>query len=210
MQLALLNVVAMLMLQFLARTLQSCSEPSMVRHRRRKGRTHAVQRLVIALFGGGLMLGMADGVRAADTVLLRYRAFGRAVPVADLATLATTGEAPESLDGLLKMAGQDPAALQDLLTREASVNPTLLDRTLNSWPGEWALDQLGEAIHPPSGEASRQALRAAIVLSAADDQQLSLLEVLEKYPTPQVVVEGDRIESAYRRLVNVLNPLDIF
>lgn len=176
-----------------------------------KHRTFVLQRLVtIYLLGGGLLIGMASGARAADTILLRYRAFGRAVPVADLATLAATGEAPESLDGLLKMAGQDPATLQELLTREVSVNPTLLDRTLNSWPGEWALDQLGEAIHPPSGEASRQALRAAIVLSAADDQQLSLLEVLEQYPTLQVVLEGDRIESAYRQLVNVINPLSIF
>lgn len=147
---------------------------------------------------------------AAETVLLRYQGFGRAVPVNDLAALAHTGQAPDSVGGLLNMANEDPATLQDVLTRNLSVDPNLLDKALYSWPGEWALDQMSGAIHPPSGQASRQALRSAIVLAAAEDRQVSLMEVLEKYPTPQVVLEGDQIANAYTQLATLLTSLSIF
>jgi hypothetical protein len=155
-----------------------------------------------------LMFGASEAL-AAERVLLRYRSFGRAVPVADLATLAETGEAPDSLDGLLNTAGQDPQGLSSVLTREVPADTIILDKALNSLPGEWLLDQLAEAIHPASGQGSRQALRSALVLSAADDDTITLLEVLENYPTPEVVLEGDLIHEAYNQLANFLEPLMI-
>lgn len=153
---------------------------------------------------------LAAGALAAETVRLSYRGFGRSVPVRDLEILAETGEVPESMDQLLATAGQNPEDFRTSLTREIPVNLTLLDRSLNSWPGEWALDQVGQVIHPPSGRASRQALRSAVILSAADDEQISMLELLQNYPTEQVVLEVDKIESAYNRLAALLRPLSDF
>lgn len=147
---------------------------------------------------------------ASERVLMRYRGFSRTVAVQDLATLAETGEAPNNLARLLDMAGQRPEGLRSLLTNSLSADPIILDKALNSRPGEWMLGQLGEAIHPPAGQASRQALRSAIVLSAADDGALTLLEILENYPTPEVVLEGDKIERSYNRLQAFLAPLSIF
>jgi hypothetical protein len=57
-------------------------------------------------------------------------------------------------------------------------------------------------------EASRQALRSALVLSASPDRQITLLEVLQTYPTTTVVLEGDLIEPAYRQLAQFLQTLD--
>lgn len=166
----------------------------------------------LGLAAGGLAIWMmtaADAI-AAERVLLRYRGFSRTVNTADLATLANTGEAPDDLASLLRAAGQNPQSLQSWLATPISADPQLLDTTLNSWPGEWMLDQVGNAIHSASGEASRQALRSAIVLSSSDDSQITLLEVLEHYPTPEVVVEGDQIKNAYDQLSRFLNPLSIF
>ncbi|MGF1568913.1 MAG: alpha/beta hydrolase [Nodosilinea sp.] len=154
-------------------------------------------------------LGGIPSASAAEEVVLKYRGLSRSVPVADLAILADTGEAPESVAGLLDQAGQTPEELQALLVRPLAADPVILDQALNSWPGEWALDQLGEAIHPTAGEAQRQALRAALIESATGDNQVTLLEVLEAYPTPEVVLEGDRIEAAYTQLATFLEPLSI-
>ncbi|MBD2258179.1 alpha/beta hydrolase [Pseudanabaena sp. FACHB-2040] len=170
---------------------------------------HAAK-VALAVLSTSALVGLAGGdAIAAETVLLRYRGFGRAVPVADLATLAETGEAPASVSGLLRTANQDPAGLQDVLTRTLTVDPNLLSQALNSWPGELVLDQVGTAIRPPSDQANRQALRSALVLSAAEDGQITLLEVLERYPTREVVLEGDRIEDAYNQLASLLAPLSI-
>jgi hypothetical protein len=82
-----------------------------------------------------------------------------------------------------------------------------LDKALNSLPGEWLLDQLGQTIRPVSGEASRQALRSALVLSASNDGELTLLEVLQTYPTETVVLEVDQVESVLARIDTLLQPL---
>ncbi|NJL45628.1 MAG: alpha/beta hydrolase [Leptolyngbyaceae cyanobacterium SM2_3_12] len=153
-------------------------------------------------------LGLAPGI-AAEEAVLKYRGFSRTVPVEDLQSLAETGEPPDSVAGLLNQAGRPPADLQSLLTRELLADPVLLDKALNSWPGEWMLDQLGEAIYPSSGTARRQALRSALVLSATGDDQITLLEVLQNYPTPEVVLDGDLIQDAYSRLAVFLAPLSI-
>jgi hypothetical protein len=166
----------------------------------------------LKLLGATALLSIVLGLQtaeAAERVLLRYRGFSRTVAVDDLATLAESGEAPESLASLLEASGQRPEGLRSLLTDELSASPVLLDKALNSWPGEWLLDQLGNAIHPPAGTSSRQALRSALVLSAVDDNRFTLLEVLENYPTPEVVLEGDQIQSAYNQLARFLEPLSI-
>ncbi|MEB3313471.1 MAG: alpha/beta hydrolase [Cyanobacteriota bacterium] len=161
--------------------------------------------LLLALISPGLA---PHSSWAAEEVMLKYRGFSRTMPVSDLATLATTGEPSQSLGALLRQAGQSPQSLQSLLTRPLTADPILLDKALNSWPGEWLLDQLGTAVHPVAPEASRQALRSALVLSASPDRQITLLEVLQTYPTTTVVLEGDLIEPAYRQLAQFLQTLD--
>jgi len=97
-----------------------------------------------------------------------------------------------------------------LPTRPLSADPVVLDLAINSLPGDWVLDYLGQSIHTGTGEADRQALRSALVLSASDDKQITLLEVLQNYPTEEVVLEGDNIQAAYSRLSSFLQPLSIF
>lgn len=169
-------------------------------------RTHQVV-MAAALASLGALVAPAE---AAETVRLNYRGFSRSVPVALLTALAETGESSGSLGGLLDQAGQNPAELRSLLTNPLPVDSVVLDRSLNSGPGEWALDQLGGSIHTGKGVANRQALRSALVLSASDDSQVTLLEVLQNYPTEEVVLEGDRIQEAYNSLASFLRPLSIF
>ena len=145
---------------------------------------------------------------AADRVLLKYGVLSRAISVEELTLLAETGEVSSPLSSLLNTAGEDPETLRQGLTEELEVSPVLLDQVLNSGPGEWALDQVGEAIHPPSGRASRQALRAAFVLSASDDNRVTPLEVIKNYPTAEVQVEGDLILDTYSQMVEVVEVVE--
>ncbi len=163
--------------------------------------------IVVAL---GLGIFAPRPALGADWVRLNYRGFSRRVPVALLTALAETGESSGVLQGLLNQAGQNPEELRSLLVRPLPADPILLDRSLNSLPGEWVLDYVGQSIHTGRGTANRQALRSALVLSASDDKQITLLEVLQNYPTEEVVLEGDNIQVAYNRLASFLRPLAIF
>ncbi|WP_035985857.1 alpha/beta hydrolase [Leptolyngbya sp. KIOST-1] len=163
----------------------------------------------IALASLGLGTLTANPALAAQRVRLNYRGFSRTVPVSLLEMLANTGESTGVLGGLLNQAGQDPNELRSVLTRPLAADPVVLDRALNSRPGEWVLDYLGQSIHTGAGTANRQALRAALVLSASDDGQITLLELLQNYPTEEVVLEGDNIQAAYNRLASFLRPLSV-
>lgn len=136
---------------------------------------------------------------AAERVVLRYRIFRQSLSVEELSRFAETGELSRTLRSNLALARQDPQQVRRYLTEPVKVNPIFLDRLLNSPVGNTLLDEVSQVIYTPSRRADRQALRAALVLSARDGQ-LSLIEVLQNYPTQEVQVDGDRLEVAYRQL----------
>jgi hypothetical protein len=146
----------------------------------------------------GVLLSGANGL-AAERVVLKYGILQQSVPVADLTTFARTGQLTSSLEGY-GISDKESQNVRTSLTKQVKIDVRTLDRGLNNPLGEALLDELGTAIHTPTGAANRQALRSALIMSASDDGQVSLLEIIQKYPTQDVQVEGDRVLSAYNRL----------
>jgi len=144
---------------------------------------------------------------AAEKVVLKYSILRESIPVSDLETLAETGRTDPALESYIKRAGKKPEDVQRALTNTVKIDIVTLDRALNSLPGNLMLDELGKAIHTPAGGADRQALRAALIKSAEEDGRVSLLETIQNYPSEAVVVEGDKLVSAYRQLSKVADPL---
>lgn len=162
-------------------------------------RSHPLsQTLTIIAFGAVLGLGAMPSV-AAERVLLKYGPISRSVPVRDLRQFADTGRPTRKLRRYLRAAKQNPVQVQNALTRPADINPVQLDRLLNSAPGDLLLREVGEVIHTPTDRANRRALRSALILDASDDRQITLIDTLENYPTPEVTVEGDRLVKVIRR-----------
>lgn len=149
----------------------------------------------------GLMLGgMASPAIAAERVVFSYLTFERSIAVEDLVTFAESGELSDDLEGYINQTGKEPEEIQRALNRPVPVRATLLDRTLNTFLGELLLDEVGTFVRTSSDTANREALRAALVLSASDDDQVSLIEFIQNYPTEEVHIEGDRVVSAYYEL----------
>lgn len=166
-------------------------------------------RVILSLvLGGAIAIGAGARASAAERVVLKYRWLQRSIPVADLSTLAESGEVSPELEGYLDAANQDPEALRRTLNRDIEMDPVLLDRALNNPIGNVVLDQVSPVIHTRSGRGDRQALRAALVLSASDDGRVSLIELIETYPTQEVYVEGDRLVQAYRDIARVQEQIE--
>lgn len=142
------------------------------------------------ILGAGITCLTASPSFAADRLVFRFGPLGRSIPIEDLRTLADTGRVTPQLRWYINIANVEPADFQQALTQEANVNQRLIDRVTYSLPGEFALSQIGNTIHTRSRQANIQALRAALLLSTREDNQLSLIEFLEEYPTPEVHVDG--------------------
>ncbi|MEH2180129.1 alpha/beta hydrolase [Nostoc sp.] len=143
---------------------------------------------------------MSTPAFAAERLVLKYGIFRESFSVEELSTFAQTGELSGLLRVNLALAQQDPKAIRQYLTKPIKVNPVFLDKVLNSQIGNIILDQISQVISTPSQRANRQALRAALVLSANQDGQVSLIEIIKNYTTNEVEVDGDRLQGAYRQL----------
>lgn len=81
------------------------------------------------------------------------------------------------------------------MTKEVKVKLRTADRLLHILPGEYALFQAGQLFHTPSKKANLQAFRSAIILSLSDDNRISFLEFLKRYPTQDLVVDGFKLSK---------------
>ena len=156
--------------------------------------------LFLLAAGAGILF-HSSAAAAAEKVVLKYSAIRMTLPLSELEVFAETGKMSPGLEMLLGKAKKDPEAVRRYLTRSVKVSQRFLDQTLNSKVGEVILDEVGQVIRTPSGNANREALRSALVLSATNDNEITLLETMKNYPSPEVYVEGDRLVEAYGKLV---------
>jgi hypothetical protein len=97
------------------------------------------------------------------------------------------------------------------MTLELGVDVAQLADALYSRTGETVAKSIGEVITTRSGYESDKALRAAIILAAADDGRISFLEVLQKYPTSDMYIQVDKINEVVARVEDLLENLqDLF
>ena len=162
---------------------------------------------LLSVLGLLAMLSWGEQAQASQSVIFKYGFFRESISVSELSTFAETGELSSSLKAYLRMAKTEPDQLQRVLTREIEVEPIFLSKVLNSSPGEVLLDQISDVIRTPTGSASQQSLRAALLSSALPDGSITLMEVLENYPTTDVHVEGERLVEIYSRLDGILGTL---
>ena len=164
-------------------------------------RSFLKERWTLFLAAGAGILFYSSAAVAAEKVVLKYSAIRMTLPLSELEVFAETGKMSPGLEMLLGKAKKEPEAVRRYLTRPVKVTQKLLDQTLNSKVGEIILDEVGQVIRTPSGNANREALRSALVLSATNDNEITLLETMKNYPTSEVYVEGDRLVEAYSKLV---------
>jgi hypothetical protein len=158
--------------------------------------------LIVSLIG---ILSVRVPAQAAEQVILKYSILRESVSVAELSTLAKTGETSNSLKAYLKLANKQPEDLRALLNKNVDVDPVFLSKMLNSFAAGMILDPLGEVIHTPSKKANRESLRGALVTSALSDKNIRVIEIFENYPTQEIHVDGDRLVEVYQDIEGLIN-----
>lgn len=156
------------------------------------------------LLSAGLALGLAAPATAAETVVLKYRAFERSIPVEDLALLAESGDVSDNLRPYIRMSGYPADDMRDMLTREVNVSAALLSGALSNPAGDAVLDRASKAIHTRSRRGDRQALRGALVVSASDDEQITPIELIQNYPTQEMYVDIIEFNRAYNDISELI------
>ncbi|MFB2922505.1 alpha/beta hydrolase [Aerosakkonema funiforme] len=127
---------------------------------------------------------------AAERVYLSYDILERSISVNSLEAYAIQGRIENDLAPYVQYAKpEQQQQLRSLLLRRLDVGPVPVSQFLYTPQAEVLLQRLGQIIKTDSGQPGYRAIRASLILAAADRRGLTLLNVLRKFPTPGVRID---------------------
>lgn len=135
---------------------------------------------------------------AAEEVIFYDGIASQSVSLTELENFAKTGKISSSLKFLFDSNNQNPQLARYILNQEFSVDTIWVANLVNSKLGAFVLGETREIVHSKSKQASASALRGSLLLSASDDRKISLLEILQNYPTQQVYVNGAILSQIFQ------------
>ncbi|MEO0349818.1 MAG: alpha/beta hydrolase [Cyanobacteria bacterium P01_A01_bin.15] len=167
--------------------------------------SNAIQRLLqataISLISGIIITLPA---RSADEIYFDYGPFGRSIPASSLEAFAKDGTVEDELAPLLDVIPEEshqdfqrvlstPLQVLSSGIPEQIYDPFILSQWLYSPIGEAVLARVGQLIQTQGRRNGQQAIRAAIILAAADSAGLSPINLLRHYPTGAVRLNPPKI-----------------
>lgn len=160
----------------------------------------------ISIFAATLTISIAPNrVLAAEKITFTYGIASQSIAIEELDTFAATGEISPALNFLFTYSKQNPLMIRWILTQQFPADIKLIYDLLNTAPGEYVLAQTSNIVNAQSERSNVKALRAALIASASDDSQISLLELLHQYPAQQVYVNGKSLSKVRRNLWNFID-----
>ncbi len=103
---------------------------------------------------------------------------------------------------------QQLAQLRDLLQTRFEVTPTLVSQFTYSPIGENVLQRLGELVQTQSRQNGFYALRSALILSAADRDGLSIVNLIRRYPSNSIRLNLSGTQEIIGNLSELLKKRD--
>ena len=156
----------------------------------------------------GWWVTIPNSARAAERVYVSYGILERSIPVSSLDAYARDGTIDEDLAVYAQYGdAKQLKQLKSVLVARADVDLIAVSQFLYTPQGEVLLKRLGQVIQPESRDAdsSFKAIRAALILAAADPDGLTLLNILRHFPTRGLRIDVARslqIAASLEQLVN--------
>ena len=164
-----------------------------------------LQKTKVMIFAAAALLLFGQKAIASEKVIFKYSGATQSISIEELQTFANTGQMSSSLEFLLDFGKQNPFIIRWILTQQFPANTKLIYDLLNTAPGEFALSKTGNVVGAKSERANVTALRGALLACASDDNLVSLIELLEKYPTKEVYVDGKILSQVQRDLAGFID-----
>lgn len=142
----------------------------------------------------------ATQTQAAESIFVRYKNTEVTVTRSELDDFSNTGELPTSLKKLLETDLELPGIVRKALSEQITV-PTFLQSFLEGSNGEFLLFKLDQTISSTSGrtEDGLESLKTA-VLNSIEDERISFMEIIDKYPQNTIRVDVTNLEGTYTQV----------
>lgn len=164
--------------------------------------------LGIALLNLGLLLApvvIVSPARGAQQIYIPYGPMEFSLPVSALALYAKEGKINQELAAYARYL--DPKQLEQLrkvLVTRVDLTPVAIAQFLYSPQGKIILERIGQIVQTKAGQDGFYAIRSALILAAAEPEGLTLLNVLQKFPTYGIKINSARGFQLIDELSNLI------
>lgn len=154
----------------------------------------------LLLSTGASLLIASGNAQAAETIQLRYDGTDPNIPstvnltLNDIRTFVQAGTLPPQVQEFLTVNRQEAAPIRQVLTREIQVPSDLRSNFTDTSVGRFVVSQIEEFVQ---GSNVAPNLRTAIQQSIQDDRNISLLELIQNYPTPTITLNITGLVQTY-------------
>ncbi|MEA5549876.1 alpha/beta hydrolase [Anabaena cylindrica UHCC 0172] len=164
-------------------------------------------KLVCGVFGIGLLPALTVyPVLGAEKLTISVGILEQSIPINSLEKYATTGKIDDDLAVYTKYADKKQLIqLRQVLLTRIPLNIVNVSQFLYTSIGERLLEKLGEVIQTESHLSGFYAIRAALILAAAEPNNFTLLNVLRKFPTRSISINLDRSLEIAVTLQDLIN-----
>jgi predicted dienelactone hydrolase len=146
---------------------------------------------------------------AAQRLTLAYGLLERSISLDDLIDYADTGALDDELYVYIRyIKPEQRELLRRSLRLKSDLSVVAVAQFLYSPQGQILLQRLGEVIQPESRQNGLHAIRAALILAAADPEGLTPINVLRQFPTAGIRIDLQkslRIAAALDELITQTN-----
>ncbi len=166
-----------------------------------------VWQLALRVFSIGLLPALtAYPAFGAERIKFNYGVLERSIPISSLETYARTGKMDEDLAVYSQYIDKKQLTqLRQTLLTPIKLNQIGVSQFLYTPIGEQLLETLGKVIQTESRLSGFYAIRAALILAAADSQNFTLLNVLQKFPASSISINLNQTLEIVNSLQNLAN-----
>jgi len=148
----------------------------------------------------------AKPVLGAETIFISYGPFDFSLPVSSLEKFAKTGEVDQDLSFYARFLREDGLAnLREFLQRRLDVSPVVVSQLTYAPIGEQVLQRLGTVIRTERRLDGFYALRAALILAAADPEGMTMINIMRKFPTPGIRMSANQLLQLQNQFTTLVN-----
>jgi predicted dienelactone hydrolase len=167
----------------------------------------AVWQLALRVFSVGLLPALtANPAFGAERIKFNYGVLERSIPISSLETYARTGKMDDELAVYSQYIDKKQLTqLRQTLITPINLNQVAVSQFLYTPTGERLLETLGKVIQTESRLSGFYAIRAALILSAADSNNFTLLNVLNKFPAREISINLNQSLKIVNALQNLAN-----
>lgn len=157
------------------------------------------------MLGIGVSVLWSGSAIAAETVTFKYNDLEFGVSTPELRVFAETGEITSPL---IRLASRQYPEIADkarlVLTQDVALEGKVEKEISSTIIGSAVLEQLDKLLDDASGEDNTEPIQSAILAAYADDQTVSLVEIIEEYPADDIVVNLSNLEQVYSETLTLI------